>query len=244
MQMIRLLLLVVLTLLACPQRASSQPAPLPVGRYAATLPSADRVGRELLLLLAADHAATLRTDYKSKPPVVETGTWKADGDRVIITLTRKSARPTARPTMATFTFATGALSGVDLDPKRWGSAELTFTRDTAGGLIGGAWQLTRIVRGQDAPIAPKDPARYTLAFNDDGSVQLLADCNTGHGKYTADGNKVTFGPIATTRVACPPGSLDSIFLKALNGTDTFSIDDGELQLTAEGQQTLTFDRVR
>ena len=64
-------------------------------------------------------------------------------------------------------------------------------------------------------IAPDDPTRYTLEFLPDTTVAAQIDCNRGHGKYTLDGQAITIGPLATTRMACPPGSLDAVFGKQL-----------------------------
>ncbi|HEU4928865.1 MAG TPA: META domain-containing protein [Candidatus Krumholzibacteria bacterium] len=64
-------------------------------------------------------------------------------------------------------------------------------------------------------IVPPDPTRYTLEFLPDTTVTAQIDCNRGHGKYTLDGPSITIGPLATTRMACPPGSLDAVFAKQL-----------------------------
>ncbi len=64
-------------------------------------------------------------------------------------------------------------------------------------------------------IVPADPTRYTLEFLPDTSVVAQIDCNRGSGKYTMDGQSIAIGPLATTRMACPPGSLDAKFLQQL-----------------------------
>ena len=141
--------------------------------------------------------------------------------------------------------ANHTLAAVNPDAKEWGSAGLVLTRDLAGGLIGGTWHMTRAVHGNDAPVVPEDPSRYTVQFGEDGTLSLRADCNRGRGSYTADPPRVDIGPAAITRMMCPPGSLDSVFLRDLNAAATFDIDDGELHVTSkDGATTLTFERVR
>ena len=64
-------------------------------------------------------------------------------------------------------------------------------------------------------VVPK-PELYTLTFASDGSVSIKADCNTIKGTYTVNGSALTInsaGP--STRVACGPDSLDSVFLAGL-----------------------------
>ncbi|KKH97670.1 hypothetical protein EO95_00955, partial [Methanosarcina sp. 1.H.T.1A.1] len=45
---------------------------------------------------------------------------------------------------------------------------------------------------------------YTLAFSPDGTYHIKADCNSGSGTYTLEGNNLTLGPTAITLMACGP----------------------------------------
>jgi heat shock protein HslJ len=226
--------------------AGAQPMSTPVGRYEATLPAADSPGRALLLILTTDHTAHLTTDYKNgKPPITDSGSWKTADDYVVVSLARRGTRALPKPRVLTFTVTGDTLTAVDPDPKEWGSAGLTLTRDLAGGLIGGTWHLTKAVHGNEPEVVPKDPARYTVQFGEDGTLTVLADCNRGRGSYAADPPKLHVGPAAIARMMCPSGSLDTIFLRDLSAAATFGIDDGELHVTTkDGLATLTFERVR
>jgi len=64
-------------------------------------------------------------------------------------------------------------------------------------------------------IVPDDPTQYTLEFLPDTTVVAQIDCNRGNGKYKLDGQAIAIGPLATTRMACPPGSLDGKFSQHL-----------------------------
>jgi heat shock protein HslJ len=64
-------------------------------------------------------------------------------------------------------------------------------------------------------IVPPDPTHYTLEFLPDTSVVAQIDCNRGVGKYKMDGKSIAIGPLATTRMACPEGSLDGRFVQQL-----------------------------
>lgn len=83
-------------------------------------------------------------------------------------------------------------------------------------LAGTSWQLTELRSSDDAigVVRVADPARYTLAFDAEGNAAMRLDCNRGRGRYTASEDepgmgRLEFGPIATTRAMCPPGSLDA-----------------------------------
>ena len=86
--------------------------------------------------------------------------------------------------------------------------------------------------------------RPTISFSGDGTVSGNAGCNTFSGTYTVDGSNLTFGPLASTKIACEgaKGTLETAFLGAIQATTTYEITDaGELKLTA-GATTLTFTK--
>ena len=58
-------------------------------------------------------------------------------------------------------------------------------------------------------------------------------CNTGSGSYTVEGAEITFGPLATTRIACEGDSqvVEQAMLTVLTGTATFEIEGDVLTLT-------------
>lgn len=79
------------------------------------------------------------------------------------------------------------------------------------------------------------PERYTLALQPGGSVQAQFDCNRGHGSYEIGDGRLTIGPVATTMMACLPGSLDSDYGQALLKVESFRVEDGELLLGLEDE---------
>lgn len=75
-----------------------------------------------------------------------------------------------------------------------------------------------------------DPGRYTIRLTDDGKVQARFDCNRGGGTYDISKGKLSFGPLLSTRMACPADSLDRLFMKDLQRVSTFFILGGKLYL--------------
>jgi heat shock protein HslJ len=119
---------------------------------------------------------------------------------------------------------------------RDGKGALVF----APALTGVTWTLQEI-RGGSSPASPGDPSLYTLTFGDDGRVAVRADCNSGSGSYTVTGSQITIGPVATTRVACPPGSLYDQFMQAIEAANSFTFSEGQLLLVwPEDGGTLVF----
>jgi putative lipoprotein len=61
----------------------------------------------------------------------------------------------------------------------------------------------------------------------DGTVAGQGGCNSFGGKATISGDKIGFGSLAATRMACPPSIMDqeSKFLGALNDAKRWMIDD-------------------
>ncbi len=80
-------------------------------------------------------------------------------------------------------------------------------------LVGAIWQW---VGGREAASAPPyevaDADKYTLTFNEDGSLFVQADCNTSRGTYELSGDQLTITLGATTLMACEPDSLSDQFM--------------------------------
>ncbi len=74
------------------------------------------------------------------------------------------------------------------------------------------------------------PENYTLFLEPGGRARLRIDCNTGSGGFEIDEGKLTFGPIMSTRMACPTGSLDSVFARDLQRVASFFLNAGRLYL--------------
>jgi heat shock protein HslJ len=91
------------------------------------------------------------------------------------------------------------------------------------------WQGTQMKGG--ARIVPDTPARYTITFQPGGKLDVAADCNRGSGSYLLNDPQLSFGPIAQTRMACPPGSRDADFVKGLAAVTAQGFDGNTLLLT-------------
>jgi len=95
-------------------------------------------------------------------------------------------------------------------------------RPTGDALAGTSWEWLFTATPGEKVTAPA-PANYALAFGRDGRVTGKADCNRMTGTYQADANRVTLGPLATTRMACPPGSLGDRFARDLGLVQGYAI---------------------
>ncbi len=87
-----------------------------------------------------------------------------------------------------------------------------------------------------------DADRYQMTLNEDGTINVQADCNQVSGTYTlADGNvEIVLGP--STRAACPEDSLGDQFVQHLSNARVYFAKDGSLffDLMADGG-TMRFD---
>jgi heat shock protein HslJ len=100
----------------------------------------------------------------------------------------------------------------------------------AAALEGTEWRLVDI-GGQPAP-AGADSTRhpgFTL-IAEGRKVQGSAGCNRMNGTYQLDGQKLKFGPLATTRMACPDMQTETAFLKALKATTRYEVSGSSLTL--------------
>ena len=105
-----------------------------------------------------------------------------------------------------------------------------------------SWNLTQI-NGQ--PIVPNSTP--TLAF-DSERASGSGSCNSFGGDYTLKGNKLTFGPLMSTMMAClDNGIMDQEFayLAALQTTASYEVKDGNLLLLdAQGKVMAEFSPMK
>jgi putative lipoprotein len=105
-------------------------------------------------------------------------------------------------------------------------------------LEGPVWELVTLV-GTDLP----DEAAPTLQLLD-GNASGMAGCNNFNGTYTIEDRDLAFGPLATTRMGCPPGidTVETAYLAALESVTSFSVDGNELILRdGEGTPVLFYE---
>ena len=79
-------------------------------------------------------------------------------------------------------------------------------------------------------ITVQNPERYTIILTDDGKLQARFDCNHGGGEYKISKDELSFGPLMSTRMACPPDTLDGPFMRDLQRVASFFVEDGLLYL--------------
>jgi heat shock protein HslJ len=76
----------------------------------------------------------------------------------------------------------------------------------------------------------ENPESYTLTFQDDGTVNIKADCNNAIGSYTVDGSSIQIQVGPMTMAACPPESRSDDFVKYLGSAAIYFFKDGDLYL--------------
>lgn len=79
--------------------------------------------------------------------------------------------------------------------------------------------------------------QLTLRFGGNGQVSGNAGCNSFHGSFQLDGEALSFGPLASTRMACPEEIMDqeTQFLAALGATERVTLEEGRTLLLQPAQ---------
>lgn len=105
-------------------------------------------------------------------------------------------------------------------------------------LEGSSWRLVEIRSMDDArgTTRPDDPAKYTLAFGDDGRLSARLDCNRGNGPWRHEpadpaSGSLAIGPLATTKALCPPPTLGDRLARDLGDVRSYLLRDGRLHLS-------------
>jgi len=108
-----------------------------------------------------------------------------------------------------------------------------------------AWVWRTMVVGGDAVVEPSRPDAFIITFDSEGRVSGTTDCNSFSGAYTREGDVITVGPLASTKMFCAD-SQESQFTGALTeGPLTVSFEGGEVLVLRFSESTaLFFDRIR
>ena len=112
-----------------------------------------------------------------------------------------------------------------------GALMLTACGGGGSSLTGSEWILTAL-EGQ--PLIAEAP--ITAAFTEELQVGGTSGCNTYSGSYEVDGDTISFGLMATTRVACPQPIMqqETSYLTVLERTQTYAVTDDLLTLYGPG----------
>ncbi|WP_425409604.1 META domain-containing protein [Hyphococcus sp.] len=103
--------------------------------------------------------------------------------------------------------------------------------DTSALLVGGDWVVEDI-----SGAGVIDMARTYIAFTEDGRISGSGGCNSFSGSYEIGGEGVSFGPVASTKRACPPAIMNQErkFFDVLSTVSNFQRDDdGALRLLGD-----------
>jgi heat shock protein HslJ len=103
-------------------------------------------------------------------------------------------------------------------------------------LGGSRWIATMINNGRGGVASLVDGTLVTAEFGTDGRVAGSGGCNRFSGGYTLEGDGLTIGPVASTRMACSePEGIDQqerAYFAALARVSSWSFREDRLQLRA------------
>jgi uncharacterized protein YraI/heat shock protein HslJ len=108
-------------------------------------------------------------------------------------------------------YAVPTQAGTSLTGVQWGWTELTETQPASQSII-------------------PNPENYTLVFQPDGGLQILADCNSGFGSYTLEGDNMSIEIIVSTSAECGAESLSSLFFDLLGRVGSYEVSQETLVL--------------
>ena len=120
-----------------------------------------------------------------------------------------------------------------------GSGSNSGTQDPAA-LEGESWILTQMLTagGQTQILDVGVSASF-----DGTTISGNAGCNSYHASYEASGNVISFGPIASTTMACPEAemSTEARYLQLLADVATFETSGRSMSMSdADGTPVLQF----
>jgi heat shock protein HslJ len=107
------------------------------------------------------------------------------------------------------------------------------------------WTMTAVNDGKQAVVSAVAGTDVTLTLGDDGTASGSAGCNQYSGSYTTDGASLSFGPLASTQMACADAALntqEAAYLAALGTVASYRLEGTRLDLLAsDGSVAASFE---
>jgi heat shock protein HslJ len=103
-----------------------------------------------------------------------------------------------------------------------------------------SWRLISL-RNESGDLAPIVPGSVVTLNFQATQAAGIAGCNDYSAAYVVDGDSLKFGPLATTRQACPDPKVmqqEQVYLAALAQVQNFKLDKGKLELIDGSRNTL------
>lgn len=170
------------------------------------------------------------------------GTYSIDGDRIRTTQLSMTEMGCDEPRMQQDQWLARLLGDVaftldgDTLTLSSGTIRLTLTDKEVATpdqpLEGTTWILDGIVSGDAVSSVPVNVTASIRIAGD--RVDLKAGCNTGGGTVEVAADRLTFGSMGLTKMACEPGAMavETAVVSVLSGTVTYIIDADVLTLDA------------
>ena len=126
-----------------------------------------------------------------------------------------------------------------------GEKVLAFSVAMPTPLTGTTWLMTFYYDGKGAVVSALLGTKITAVFGEDGKISGSAGCNNYTASYEVDGERITVGPAATTRMMCaePEGIMEqeAAYLAALESAVSYTIEGDQLELMdAEGRRAVSY----
>jgi heat shock protein HslJ len=101
------------------------------------------------------------------------------------------------------------------------------------------WRLVE-VQGEAVDTSNmRRPAEFTFDKTEQ-RISGSAGCNNIFGKFTVAADKLTFSPLAATKMACPDMSVEDKFLKIVDKVNGWKVTEGFLVLSQDGNALAKF----
>lgn len=181
------------------------------------------------------------------------GSYTIDGDSLTFGALASTAMACAEPAVGEL--ETVVLAGLEATEKYAIVGETLVLEDADGNALlsysvapavnlAGTWEITGyLMADQSAFTSPVADSGASLTFADDGTMSGTTGCNNVNGPYQVDGDTISIGALATTKMACEPDltAQEEGILAALDVAATFTSGaGGTVEMTdAEGMRVLT-----
>ncbi|GHV00012.1 hypothetical protein FACS1894159_04980 [Bacteroidia bacterium] len=117
------------------------------------------------------------------------------------------------------------------------SSDKTAATSVQGPLTERYWKLTEL-GGKPVKPSGQQKEAHLIFKAQDGGVSGCAGCNNLTGAYTLEGQKLTFGNVASTKMMCLDMSTEDAFVKIFTQVASYGVQGDRMWLNDASGKTL------
>ena len=119
-----------------------------------------------------------------------------------------------------------------------------FFQQTDPQLKKNSWKWIETNNADGSKTTSSKNEMFVLNFNEEGNISSTTDCNSILGSYEVGApGQLSFGPLASTRMACPGETMETVYSAALQKVESYTLENEKLTFNLNDGGSMVFSNI-